>query len=84
LNQNALLVKFIRLELELGLTFISLSQTRHSMGNLAEAKQSLAHARKAYQAVLKYLPRATLSEARKHWIEGKLKELEQGLEQLPK
>ena len=84
MNQGDRWADFIRLELELGLTFVSLSQTRHSMGNLAGAKQSLANARQAYQTVLKYLPRATLSAARKHWAQGKLKELKQALEQLPK
>ena len=46
---------FIRLELELVLTFVNLARTRYSMGHIASSDISRNNAEKAYRSALKYL-----------------------------
>jgi hypothetical protein len=47
--------EFIRIELELALTFVKLAQTRYSMGHIARGDISRNNAREAYRSASKYL-----------------------------
>jgi hypothetical protein len=59
---------FIRLELELVLTFVNVAQTEYSMGNVAGGDVSRNNAEKAYSSAIHYfekLPDVTPTELRK-------------------
>jgi hypothetical protein len=47
--------EFVRLELELVLTFVKLAHTKYSMGHIAGGNVSRSNANKAYRSALRYL-----------------------------
>ena len=52
---------FIRIELELALTFVKVALTRFSMGHIANGDISRNNAEEAYRSALKYLGKCDIS-----------------------
>jgi hypothetical protein len=52
--------------------------------NQIPLNQAIANARRTHRVIVKSLPKVQPGEKERQRIEGKLKELEQALEQLPK
>ena len=73
---------FLTQELDLGLTFATMARESLRRGRIRSADRERAEATKAHEAVLKFLPSATLTSEQKTKIERRLSELESQLERL--
>ena len=72
---------FLLEEIRLGLTFADIAlKAKHD--DCDKIERNTAHARQAYEAVLRFQPRIDLNESEKFTIEGGLEELKGALRQL--
>jgi hypothetical protein len=74
----------IETQLDVGLAFARLAQHEYSLEEFARAEQAISNARRTHRVIVKSLPKVQPGEKERQRIEGKLKELELALEQLPK
>jgi len=72
-------VDFLKVELELGLTFAAVARTS---ADPLHRERARARALQAYNTLLEQLPKLETALDDKQGIEGKLKQLEQALKQL--
>jgi hypothetical protein len=77
-------LELIETQLEVGLAFARIAQHEYSVEEFARAEQAITDARRTHRVIVKSLPKVQPGEKERQRIEGKLKELEQALEQLPK
>src|SRR4051812_1461363 len=75
--------ELIETQLEVGLAFARSAQLEYSVEEFARAEQAITNARRTQRVIVKSLPTIQPGEKERQRIEGKLKELEQALEQLP-
>ena len=59
--------EFIRIELELALTFVKVAQTKYSMGNVADGDFSRENAEKAYREALNYFGKLSDFTSLERW-----------------
>jgi hypothetical protein len=79
-NADAVGLEFLRTELTTGLTFskIALDETKDE----SKVERNRANARKAYNAVLHFMPGTSLSAAESQEIEARMAQLRSALQQL--
>jgi hypothetical protein len=79
-NADAVGLEFLRTELTTGLTFskIALDETKDE----SKVERNRANARKAYNAVLHFMPGTILSAAESQEIEARMAQLRSALQQL--
>ena len=77
--------EFIRIELELALTFVKVAHTKYSMGNVAGGNFSRNNAEKAYREALKYFRKLSdLTSLERRKLMGLVDQAHVAIASLPK
>jgi hypothetical protein len=83
-DSQGMLAEFLKNDVILGITFACLAKTEADIGSKADAKKAARHAREAYDAVKRFLPRAsTLDAQERKQIKDQLEELKRLLVEIP-
>jgi hypothetical protein len=77
-------LELVETQLDVGLAFAHIARNEYSVEEFARAEQAITNARRTYRVIVKSLSKVQPGEQEKQRIEGKLKELQQALEQLPR
>lgn len=79
------LMELLRVDLELGFTFVGIARTRSEIGHPATSQQAHGNAEKAASGIERLLERARdLPQSDRDWVRSRLNELKLAIEQLPK
>jgi hypothetical protein len=77
--------EFIKTELELALTFVTVAQTKYSMGNVADGDFSRKNAEKVYREALNYFGKLSDFSSLERWkLMGLVNQVKTAIATLPK